>query len=71
MANATVGTMSQTGNAGMVRVKYQGGESEFEVGPDVPVLAYVSADRDLTGRQPRREPSDGRKGRGQAADVKH
>ena len=29
MANATVGTVSQTGNAGMVRVKYQGGASEF------------------------------------------
>ena len=47
MTNATVGTVSQTGNAGVVRVKYQGGESEFEVGPDVPVLAYVSADRGL------------------------
>jgi hypothetical protein len=47
MTNATVGTVSQAGAGGGVRVKYQGGESEFEVGPDVPVLAYVLADRTL------------------------
>ena len=47
MTNATVGTVSQTAAGGTVRVKYQGGESEYEVGPDVPVLAYVIADRGL------------------------
>jgi len=47
MTNATVGTVSQTRAGGLVRVKYQGGESEYEVGPDVPVLAYVVADRAL------------------------
>jgi hypothetical protein len=47
MTNATVGTVSQTGAGGIVRVKYQGGKSEFEVGPDVPVPAYVTADRRL------------------------
>jgi len=47
MTNATVGTVSQTGAGGVVRVTYKGGESEFEVGADVPVLAYVLADRSL------------------------
>jgi hypothetical protein len=47
MTNATVGTVAQTGAGGTVRVKLQSGESEFEVGPDVPVLAYVLADRGL------------------------
>ena len=47
MTNATVGTVAQTGTGGTVRVKLQNGESEYEVGPDVPVLAYVLADRTL------------------------
>ena len=47
MTNATVGTVSQSGAGGVIRVKYQNGDSEFEVGPDVPVLAYVAADRGL------------------------
>jgi hypothetical protein len=47
MTNATVGTVSETGAGGVVHVKYKDGESQFEVGPDVPVLAYVLADRAL------------------------
>ena len=47
MTNATVGTVSQTTNGGVVRVTYKGGESEYVVAPDVPVLAYVAADRTL------------------------
>lgn len=47
MTNATVGTVSTTGAGGMVHVTYKGGESEYIVDPDVPVLAYVVADRSL------------------------
>ena len=47
MTNATVGTVSQTSDGGIVHVTYTGGESEFVVGPEVPVLAYVLADRTL------------------------
>jgi hypothetical protein len=47
MTNATVGTVSQTTKGGIVHVTYKGGESEYVVGPDVPVLAYVLADRTL------------------------
>jgi hypothetical protein len=47
MTNATVGTVSQTPASGIVHVTYKGGESEYLVGPDVPVLAYVLADRRL------------------------
>ena len=47
MTNATVGTVSQMTDGGIVHVIYKGGESEYVVGPDVPVLAYVLADRTL------------------------
>ena len=47
MTNATVGTISTTGAGGVVHVTYKGGESEYIVDPDVPVLAYVAADRSL------------------------
>jgi hypothetical protein len=47
MTNATVGNVTQSPEGGVVHVKYRDGESEFTVGPDVPVLAYVAADRDL------------------------
>jgi hypothetical protein len=47
MTNATVGTVAQTTDGGIVHVTYKGGESEYVVGPDVPVLAYVLADRTL------------------------
>ena len=47
MTNATVGTVSQTTDGGIVHVTYKGGESEYVVGPEIPVLAYVLADRTL------------------------
>jgi hypothetical protein len=47
MTNATVGTVSQSPQGGVVHVKYKGGESEYTVGPEVPVLAYVAGDRSL------------------------
>lgn len=48
MTNATVvGTVSQTGEGGVIRVTYKGGQSEYIVRPDVPVLAYVAGDATL------------------------
>jgi hypothetical protein len=47
MTNATVGTVSHTSQGGVVRVTYKGGQSEFIVGPEVPILAYVLAERSL------------------------
>jgi hypothetical protein len=47
MTNATVGTVSQSPQGGVIHVKYKGGESEYTVGPEVPVLAYVAGDRSL------------------------
>ncbi len=47
MTNATVGTVSQTADGGVLHVTYKGGESEFTVGPEMPVLAYVPGDPSL------------------------
>ena len=47
MTNATVGTVSQSPEGGVVHVTYKGGESEYTIGPEVPVLAYVAGDRSL------------------------
>jgi hypothetical protein len=47
MTNATVGTVTQSPDGGVIHVTYKEGESEYIVGPDVPVLAYVVADRSL------------------------
>jgi hypothetical protein len=47
MTNATVGTVTQTPDGGVIHVAYKGGEGEYVVGADVPILAYVVADRSL------------------------
>ena len=47
MTNATVGTVTQSPDGGVIHVSYTDGQSEYIVGPDVPVLAYVVADRSL------------------------
>ena len=47
MTNATVGTVSHSPEGGVIHVKYKEGESEFTVGSEVPVLAYVAGDRSL------------------------
>jgi hypothetical protein len=47
MTNATVGTVTQTPKGGVIHVTYKDGESDYIVGPDIPVLAYVAADRNL------------------------
>ena len=47
MTNATVGTVTQSAAGGVIHVKYKEGESEYTVGPEVPILAYVADDRSL------------------------
>ena len=47
MTNATVGTVSQSPEGGVIHVKYKEGESEFTVGPEVQIVAYVAGDRSL------------------------
>jgi hypothetical protein len=47
MTNATVGTVSQTGDGGIIRVTYKDSQSEYTVWPGVPVLAYVVGDTTL------------------------
>jgi hypothetical protein len=47
MTNATVGTVSQSPEGGVIHVKYKEGESEYTVGLEVPVVAYVAGDRSL------------------------
>ena len=47
MTNATVGTVSQSPDGGVIHVTYKGGESEYSVGGDVPILLYVAGDRGL------------------------
>jgi hypothetical protein len=47
MTNATAGPVTQTPKGGVIHVTYKDGESDYIVGPDIPILAYVAADRDL------------------------
>ena len=47
MTNATVGTVDQTPNGPLVHVKFTGGESEYTIGPDVPILAGADGDISL------------------------
>jgi hypothetical protein len=47
MTNATVGTVTQSPEGSVIHVKYKEGESEYTVGPEVPIVAYVAGDRSL------------------------
>jgi hypothetical protein len=47
MTNATVGTVTQSPQGGVVHVTYKDRQSEYTVGADVPVIAYVAASRAL------------------------
>jgi hypothetical protein len=47
MTNATVGTVSQSPDGGVIHVTYKGGESEYTVGADVPIVLYVPGSMDL------------------------
>ena len=47
MTNATVGTVTQTPNGQLVHVTFNGGESEYTIGTDVPILAPADGDKSL------------------------
>jgi hypothetical protein len=47
MTNATVGTVTKTPQGEVLHVTFKGGESEYSVGPDVPILAPVRGDASL------------------------
>src|SRR5579862_9489035 len=47
MTNATVGTLTEAPQGKLVHVKFKDGESEYSIGPDVPVLAPVPGDKSL------------------------
>ncbi|HEX3882260.1 MAG TPA: hypothetical protein VHW66_06350 [Stellaceae bacterium] len=47
MTNATVGTVSETPDGPLVHVKFTGGESDYTIGKDVPILANADGDMSL------------------------
>jgi hypothetical protein len=47
MTNATVGTVAEAPQGKTVHVTFKDGESEYSIGPDVPVLAPVPGDKSL------------------------
>jgi hypothetical protein len=47
MTNATVGTVTQSPEGAVIHVKYKEGESEYTVGSEVPIVAYVTGDPSL------------------------
>jgi hypothetical protein len=47
MTNATVGTVTEAPQGKVVHVTYKDGESEYSIGPDVPILAPVPGDKSL------------------------
>jgi hypothetical protein len=47
MTNATVGKIEQAPSGPVLHVTFKGGESEYIVGPDVPVLGYGPGDLTL------------------------
>jgi uncharacterized protein DUF5666 len=47
MTNAAVGTVSEAPQGKTVHVKFKDGESDYDIGPDVPILAPVPGDKSL------------------------
>ena len=47
MTNATVGTVTEAPQGKQVHVKFKDGQSEYSIGPDVPILAPVPGDKSL------------------------
>src|SRR5271169_3885990 len=47
MTNATVGTVTKASEGTVLHVTFTGGESEYSIGPDVPVLANAPGDISL------------------------
>jgi hypothetical protein len=84
MTNATVVTVTKAAQGAVLHVTFTGGESEYSIGPDVPILANAPGDMSLLKpgvavfiialKETRRHPDRGtalcRKRRDQAADVR-
>ena len=47
MTNATVGTVTKAAQGAVLHVTFTGGESEYSIGPEVPILAGVPGDMSL------------------------
>lgn len=47
MTNATVGAVTKAPTGAVLKVSFSGGEAEFDVGPEVPVLAPAAGDPSL------------------------
>jgi hypothetical protein len=47
MTNASLGTVEKAPEGEVVHVKFKGGESEYSIGPNVPVLASVPGDKSM------------------------
>jgi hypothetical protein len=47
MTNATVGTVTKAAQGAVLKVTFTGGESEYTVGPEVPILASAPGDKSL------------------------
>lgn len=47
MTNATVGTVTKSPQGEIVQVKFKDGESEYSIGPEVPILAPAPGDKSL------------------------
>jgi hypothetical protein len=47
MTNATVGTVAKSPKGEVVHVTFKGGESEYSIGPKVPILAPSPGDKSL------------------------
>src|SRR5712691_661846 len=47
MTNATVGTVTKAAQGAVLHVTFTGGESEYSIGPDVPMLATAPGDMSL------------------------
>jgi hypothetical protein len=47
MTNATVGTVTKAAQGAVLHVTFTGGESEYSIGPDVPILANAPGDVSL------------------------
>ncbi len=47
MTNATVATVTKAAQGAVLHVTFKGGESEFSIGPEVPILAAAPGDKSL------------------------
>lgn len=47
MTNATVGTVTKAAQGAMLHVTFTGGESDYSIGPEVPILANAPGDKSL------------------------